>query len=103
MNRYDPLDWVHSWDDFEMMMYAVADGDDTGIFMQVSRREMQYGAEVWETVYDRKLTDEFRQTEEKLDSDPWHEAVLRHYLNTHPELVSDEKAFLSEWLREHSK
>lgn len=97
MNAYDPLDWIHPWDDYEMMMYALHE-DTPGIFMQVSQRTKTDGAEEWEILYDRKISDLCTDTSETAGSDPWQEHVLRHYLNDHPELVANEKEYLHNWL-----
>ena len=99
MNRYDPLDWIHPWDDYEMMMYALHE-DDPGIYMQVSHKTMRAGAEEWEIVYDRKIADLCNDASEVPGSDDWQEHVLRHHLNDHPELVAEEKAYLQQWLAE---
>lgn len=97
MNQYDPLDWLHQWDDFEMMMYALHEGI-PGIFMQVSRRTMRQGAEEWEIIYDRKIADLGDAATETPGTDAWQEQVLRHHLNQHPDLVPDEKAYLHQFL-----
>lgn len=99
MNGFDPLDWLHQWDDYEMMMYARADeGDDPGICMQVSRRVLRDGAEEWEIVYDRKIADLPEDISEPVGTDAWEERVLRNHLNEHPKLVLDEKAYLAQLL-----
>jgi hypothetical protein len=97
MNHYDPLDWLHQWDSYEMMMYALHE-ETPGIFMQVSRKQMQSGAEEWEILYDRKIADVCDDATAPPGSDDWQEHVLRHYLNDHPELVADEKGYLQMWL-----
>lgn len=101
MNHYDPLDWLHQWDDYEMMMYALPE-ETPGIYMQVSRKELRDGAEEWEILYDRKIADLCTDTTETPGSDAWQEHVLRHHLNDHPELVTNEKAYLQKWLAEQS-
>jgi hypothetical protein len=98
MHKYDPLDWLHQWDDFEMMMYARTEQEgDPGIFMQVSRKVVQDGAEEWEIIYDRKLADLFEVAAEP-GTDDWQEQILRQYLNAHPTLVNDEKQYLEQYL-----
>jgi hypothetical protein len=95
----DPLDWVHQWDDFEMMMYAVADDEEgPGVRMQVSRRVMRDGAEEWEILYDRRLGDPDPNVQEEPGTEAWEEAVLRSYLHAHPDLVEQEKAYVAEFL-----
>lgn len=100
MNHYDALDWLHQWDDFEMLMYALHEGT-PGVFMQVSRRTLRAGAEEWEVLYDRKIADlgdERDDTTETPGTDAWQEQVLRHHFNQHPDLVSEEKAYLEQFL-----
>ena len=99
MNRYDPLDWIHQWDDYEMMMYALPE-DEPGIYMQVSQKTVRSGAEEWEIIYDRRIADLWSDASEVPGSDDWQEQVLRHHLNEHPELVAEEKAYLQRWLAE---
>lgn len=98
MNHYDPLDWIHQWDAYEMMMYAEHEGDAPGIYMQVSQHHQQDGAQTWEVLYDRRLAPLDVSTSDDGGSDAWCERVLRGYLNEHPQLVADEKRFLSDWL-----
>ena len=102
MHKYDPLDWIHQWDDYEMMLYArdTAEGD-PGIFMQVSRKTNVGGAEEWEIVYDRKLDDLFAVDAEP-GTDEWRKKILRTYLNDHPNLVADEKRYLEQFENEAS-
>ncbi|MCL6548237.1 MAG: hypothetical protein K6T30_04930 [Alicyclobacillus sp.] len=91
----DPLDWVHQWDDFEMMMYALpGEGESGGVFMQVSRRNVRDGAEEWEIVYDRRIGDFDPTVNGEPGSEAWEEQVLRRFLNAHPQLVDEEKAYL---------
>jgi hypothetical protein len=98
MNRYDPLDWIHQWDDYEMMMYALPpDEGEPGIYMQVSRKQLRDGAEEWDILYDRKIGD-LPQVEAPRGSELWHEQVLRRYLHAHPQLVADEKLYLAQFL-----
>lgn len=100
----DPLDWVHQWDDLEMMMYAVADDEDgPGVRMQVSRRVQRDDAEEWEILYDRRLGDADPSVAEPVGSEAWEEAVLRRYLQQHPELVEQEKAYTAQFLRERGE
>jgi len=95
----DPLEWVHQWDNFEMMMYARSPEEgDAGVFIQVSKRLILQGAEEWEIVYDRKLQD-IDVTHENTDVAEWEERVLRDYLTCHPQLVNDEKQFLTDFLQ----
>ncbi|GGI98824.1 hypothetical protein GCM10010885_05390 [Alicyclobacillus cellulosilyticus] len=94
----DPLDWVHQWDDYEMVMYARADGEDPGIYMQVSQRRQVDGAEEWEVLYERKLADLYPDLPEAPGSEAWEEAQLRTHLHRRPQLVAEEKAYLAAWL-----
>ncbi|GMA49546.1 hypothetical protein GCM10025857_09030 [Alicyclobacillus contaminans] len=97
MQKYDPLDWIHQWDNYEMMMYARTEQEgDPGIFMQVSRKVMVDGAEQWEIVYDRRL-DDLLEVAGEPGSDEWQERLLRTYLNEHPSLVADEKRYLQQY------
>jgi hypothetical protein len=99
MHGFDPLDWLHQWDDFEMMMYARADADDEpGIHMQVSRGLMRDGAQEWEIIYDRKIADIELEVAEPVGSDAWEEKVLRHHLQENPKVVVDEKEYLNRFL-----
>ncbi|SFU36859.1 hypothetical protein SAMN05421543_101318 [Alicyclobacillus macrosporangiidus] len=98
MHAFDPLDWIHQWDDFEMMMYARHDVDEPGIFMQVSRRLQREGAEEWEILYDRKIADVPEGIAEMPGTDAWEERVLRRHLTDHPQLVNEEKQHLAEFL-----
>lgn len=91
----DMLDWVHQWDDYEMFMYVRNDEDEKGIYMQVSRREKQQGAEQWDIVYDRKISDLLSGIEEPVGTDAWEERMLRTFLHQNPELVNHEKAYLA--------
>lgn len=99
MHGFDPLDWLHQWDDYEMMMYARAEVDDEpGIYMQVSRRTMRAGAEEWQTIYDRKISDLPTDVDAPVGTEAWEESVLRNHLNEHPKLVNDEKDYLNQFL-----
>lgn len=98
MNSHDPLDWTHQWEHFEMMMYALSEGEETGIFMQVTERIMRDGAEEWDILYDRRIADLGDDVVTAASSEHWEEQVLRRYLNAHPDLVSAEKAYLSKWV-----
>ncbi|QQE80298.1 hypothetical protein [Alicyclobacillus sp. SO9] len=90
----DPLEWTHQWDNYEMMMYVETEGEHTGIFMQVSQRDKRDGAEEWEILYNRKLSDYSPEAGRgKTDFAEWEDAVLRDYLHQHPHLVRDEKAY----------
>ncbi|RIV28771.1 hypothetical protein D2Q93_01905 [Alicyclobacillaceae bacterium I2511] len=96
--RFNPLDWIHQWDNYEMMMYAEEEsGEPAGIFMQVSRRSSYPGAEQWEVLYQRKLADISMQTESIPGSELWQEQVLRDYLQRFPTLVVDEKEYVQNW------
>ncbi|MCL6636382.1 MAG: hypothetical protein K6T26_00420 [Alicyclobacillus sp.] len=100
MTAFDPLDWIHQWDDFEMMLYALPGAAEAGgVFMQVSRRVQEEGAEAWEILYDRRLADCPPGIDEPPGSDAWEERVLRRYLQEHPELVAEEKAYLAAFLQ----
>jgi hypothetical protein len=107
MNAFDPLDWLHQWDDFEMIMYARDPSEqDDGIFMQVSRKTARSGVEEWQILYDRKIADlpvDQRYDGAEIERDRWEEQVLRHHLNEHPELVSDEKLYLQRFLETRSE
>ncbi|OFW81141.1 MAG: hypothetical protein A2201_08090 [Alicyclobacillus sp. RIFOXYA1_FULL_53_8] len=96
----DPLDWLHQWDDYEMVMYVSFQEGDDGIFMQVSQRKMYEGAEEWEILYDRKIAELPSELEVagQTGSEEWEERALRHHLNGHPQLVNDEKEFLQHFL-----
>lgn len=98
MNSYDPLDWTHQWAQFEMMMYALYDGPKPGIFMQVSELTKRDGADEWAILYDRCIASLGGDVQVPLQPEAWEEQVLRHHLNVHPELVNEEKVFLSRWL-----
>lgn len=100
MHGFDQLDWVHQWDNFEMVMYV--DKDDEGnhaIFMQVLVKQEDEGAEAWDILYDRVVTRVDYAVDASPDSDAWHDQVLRHFLNTHPTLVLDEKAAVARFVR----
>ncbi|GLV13538.1 hypothetical protein Heshes_12220 [Alicyclobacillus hesperidum] len=104
MRTFDPLDWVHAFDDYEMYMYLRQDGNAAdGIYMQMLQRELVDGAEIWSVLYDRRLTSDISQ----VGLDPQHPAyedeVLRNYLAAHPTVVDDEKAYLAKWLQGHGK
>jgi hypothetical protein len=101
MHGFDQLDWVHQWDQFEMVMYV--DQDETGadcIHMQVLAKQEDEGAEVWDILYDRIVTTIDYSVDATLHTDAWQDQVLRHYLNTHPTLVPDEKEKVAAWMRE---
>lgn len=98
----DPLDWVHQWDDYEMYMYAEAsssDGEEAGIYIQVSKRSLVQGAEEWSLLYERRLSD-LPVVPPAPDGDV-EDALLRAYLKQNPNLVPDEKAYLAQWQSEH--
>lgn len=105
----DRMDWTHQWDEFEMFMYVVLQSEDVpGIYMQVSRRDRQDGAEQWEILYDRKIADlrpgDLAMTHQASDVDDrpgteaWEERILRRELTEHPDLVDREKLYLQEHL-----
>ncbi|WP_067619434.1 hypothetical protein [Alicyclobacillus acidiphilus] len=103
MRPFDQLDWVHSFDDYEMFMYVRHEGqDDDGIYMQMLVRQRVDGAESWDIVYDRRLTAELADVSVPPDDPAYEDAVLRSYLNDHPAVVDEEKAFLAKWLAENS-
>lgn len=90
----DPLEWTHQWDNYEMMMYVETDGDNPGIFMQVSQRIRRDGAEEWQILYDRKLAGYNSEAGRgETGSAEWEDAILRDYLHQNPHLVRDEKAY----------
>lgn len=103
MAKFDPLDWTHQWDDFEMYMYLDNVGDEEekpGIRMQVSRRCLEDGAEQWELLYDRKIADWPAGILIGEVNNSLEEQVLREYLDSHPSLVEDEKRFLAAFLQD---
>lgn len=97
----DPMDWVHSWDDYEMMMYVEKDENGIdGIFMQGSRIVREEGLFELELLYDRKIGNvnpEIRREDFAREED-WQEKQLRWYLDTYPQLVAEEKQFMSEFV-----
>jgi hypothetical protein len=100
----DPLDWVHQWDDFEMMMYVASDPDGRpGVFMQVSQRTLRDGAEEWRILYDRRIGDVDPSVPGTPGTEEWEEGVLRSYLAQHPHLVEDEKAYVERFLAENAR
>jgi hypothetical protein len=101
MRSFDQLDWVHSFGDFEMVMYVLADGgEDDGIYMQVLSRNVTDGAEAWDILYDRRLTNVIGDVPLEPDHPSFEDEVLRNYLHEHPTLVDDEKEFLRNWLEQ---
>ena len=99
MQHFDALNWVHQWDEYEMVMYAQPEpGEQSGVFMQVSRHRHHSGAEEWEILYQRKLADISVQTESQPGSDEWQEQILRNYLRRFPSVVADEKAYIEKFL-----
>jgi hypothetical protein len=95
----DPLDWTHQWENYEMMMYVETDAE-PGIWMQVSRKHTESGAESWEVIYDRKIADLLDAIPGVFGSESWQEAMLRQHLNSNPQLVNDEKSYLHTVLAE---
>ncbi|WP_018132089.1 hypothetical protein [Effusibacillus pohliae] len=96
----NPLDWTHAWDDFEMMLYVGK--DDTGqekIFMQVSKITRTEQATEQEILYDREIGLLNLEIIRGVDRDAWEEKQLKWFLDTHPDLVEREKAYLKEWLK----
>jgi len=92
MHVFDPLDWVHRYDQYEMVMYVRHGEEPTedGIYIQVLESALQDGAEAWSILYDRKLAD-IPESDLTPGTDAWEDRVLRTYLNDHPDLVHDEK------------
>lgn len=82
-----------------MMMYVETDTD-PGIWMQVSRKRTESGAESWEVIYDRKIADLLDDIPGGFGSESWQEAMLRQHLTSHPQLVNDEKSYLQTLLAE---
>lgn len=103
MKTFDQLDWVHAFDDFEMVMYVRMDGDlDDGIYMQVLQKTQEDGAESWNIVYDRRLRAGVEGGLLRAEDPAFEDEVLRAFLHAHPTLVDDEKQYLQEWLANHS-
>lgn len=100
----DPLDWVHQWEHYEMVMYVSFQEGDDGIFMQVSERNQRDGAEEWEILYNRKIESlsENHDSAFPMGSEAWEERILRNHLNAHPKLVQDEKDYLAQFLSSSS-
>lgn len=100
MRTFDQLDWVHSFDDYQMFMYAQADGVETdGIYMQMLRRNRSDGAEYWDILYDRKLSPTIGDVTVAKDDPAFEDEVLRQFLHAHPDVVDEEKEFLANWLK----
>jgi hypothetical protein len=98
----NPLDWTHQWEDYEMMMYVGK--DDAGqekIFIQVSKLIRTDRATEQEILYDREIGLLNPEIIRGVDRDAWEEKQLRWFLDTHPDLVEREKAYLKE--REKSR
>ncbi|MFC4768362.1 hypothetical protein [Effusibacillus consociatus] len=94
----NPLDWTHQWDQFEMMMYVGK--DDTGqekIFMQVSKVIRIEQATEQEILYDREIGLLNPEIIRGVDRDAWEEKQLKWFLDTHPDLVEREKAYVKDW------
>ncbi|MCL6452229.1 MAG: hypothetical protein K6T78_01235 [Alicyclobacillus sp.] len=102
MHAYDPMDWTHQWDRYEMMMYALTGPTDAGIYMQVSERAERDGAEEWNILYSRKIADLPSGIQGPVGSEQWEDQVLRQHFTAHPELVDEEKSHLAAWLERHS-
>lgn len=98
----DPLDWVHQWENYEMVMYVSFQEGDDGIFIQISERNQRDGAEEWQILYDRKISPLPPEGEISypVGSEDWEERVLRNHLNAHPNLVPEEKAYLTRFLEQ---
>ncbi|MFD1673426.1 hypothetical protein [Alicyclobacillus fodiniaquatilis] len=104
MRTFDQLDWVHRWDDFEMMMYVQMDGTEhDGIYMQVLRQNTLNGVEEWEILYDRRLSNIINDIVATPDDPAYEDVILRKYLNDHPDLVMEEKQYLAAWLDAQAK
>ncbi|BCJ87949.1 hypothetical protein [Effusibacillus dendaii] len=100
----NPLDWTHAWDDNEMMMYIGKDEEGREkIFMQVSRFVENGQARQQEILYDREIGWLNPEIIRGVDRDAWEEKQLRWFLDTHPDLVEREKAFLKEWEKQNSE
>lgn len=100
MTRFDPLDWTHQWDDYEMYMYVDVDSDreqDRGVRMQVLQRSLLQGAEEWTLLYDRRLAPLPAEDTQGEWNDQEEERVLREFLLATPQLVSHEKEVLSQF------
>ncbi|EPZ44620.1 hypothetical protein [Alicyclobacillus acidoterrestris] len=99
MRSFDQLDWVHRFEDYEMIMYLQQEGtEDDGIYMQVLQRNVDDGAEEWNILYDRRLTSEIGKTSVSKEDPAYEDEILRVYLHEHPTLVDDEKTYLRAWL-----
>ncbi|GEO25598.1 hypothetical protein AAC03nite_13830 [Alicyclobacillus acidoterrestris] len=99
MRSFDQLDWVHRFEDYEMIMYLQQEGtEDDGIYMQVLQRTVEDGAEEWNILYDRRLTSEVGKPSVSKEDPSYEDEILRMYLHAHPALVDDEKAYLRAWL-----
>ncbi|GMA62308.1 hypothetical protein NZD89_21400 [Alicyclobacillus fastidiosus] len=101
MRSFDQLDWVHAFDDYEMVMYLQQEGtEDDGIYMQVLERTVEDGAQEWNILYDRRLSFAIGTPSITRDDPAYEDEVLRMFLHEHPSLVDDEKAYLKKWLAE---
>jgi hypothetical protein len=99
MRSFDQLDWVHSFDKYEMVMYVRFEGStDDGIYMQVLEQRVADGAQEWAIVYDRCLTSVIGDIPVALEDPAFEDEVLRRYLHEHPNVVDEEKAYLRKWL-----
>lgn len=101
----DQLDWVHQWDQYEMVMYVSFNEGDDGILMQVSERKRTDGAEQWETLYHRKLSPLPGPSDVPYPegTPEWEERVLRDHLHQHPKLVQEEKDYLAHFLADSNR
>ena len=92
MHEFDQLEWVHTWDSFEMILYVRADGvTEDGIYMQVVEKSMVDGAECFDILYDRKLAPLPTEVVGHTLTPVEEERVLRTYFKAHLALVNDEK------------
>lgn len=100
MRPFDQLDWVHRFDDYEMLMYVLADDTESdGIYMQVMQKIDEVGAESWDILYDRRLSSIIGDVEVDRDHESFEDEVLRKYLREHPSLVEEEKMHLKDWIK----
>lgn len=100
MHAFDPLDWVHRYESYEMVMYVRVGETEAqdGIYMQVLELVERDGAQEWSILYDRRLAD-IPVVEIPYTSDAFEDKVLRIYLNEHPDLVSQEKLYIQTFER----
>lgn len=100
MRVFDQLDWVHSFDDYQMFMYVRADGlEDDGVYMQMLHRSHGDGAEFWDILYDRQLFPLIGDVVIPKEDPTFEDEMLRRYLHANPNTVDDEKTYLTAWLK----